>query len=91
MKTVRIELAGVASLADLYAVLQRELDLPGHFGSNLDALWDVLTADLRGPLRVEFVGTSSFRRRLGPDADRVLDLFIEAAAERDDFAVTLLA
>lgn len=91
MRTVRIGLAGIASLADLYAALQRELDLPGHFGSNLDALWDALTTDLPGPIRIELVGTSDLRRRLGPDADRLLDLFIEAAAERDDFAVTLLA
>jgi len=90
MRTVRIDLAGVASVQDLYAVLQRELELPGHFGRNLDALWDVLTRDVSGPVRVEFTGTSGFRRRLGAAGERVLDVFIEAAAERDDFAVALL-
>ena len=89
-KLVRIDLGGVATVADLYAALESALDLPGHFGRNLDALWDVLTRDLRGPAQIEFIGTRGFRERSGEAGARVLDLFVEVAAERDDVAVAML-
>ena len=88
-KTVQIDLGGIATVADLYAALERALDLPGHFGRNLDALWDVLTRDLTGPVQVEFIGTRGFRERSGEAGARVLDLFVEVAAERDDVAVAM--
>lgn len=89
-RIVQIDLAGVATVDDLYAELARSLDLPGHFGRNLDALWDVLTGDLSGPVQIEFTGTRTFRARSGEAGARVLDLFVEVAAERDDVAVAML-
>lgn len=89
MKSVSIPLDDIASLTELYAALARELEFPGHFGANLDALWDALTGDLRGPIKVELVGARALRRRLGTAGGRVLDLLVEAAAARDDLAVAL--
>lgn len=81
--------ADIPSVPALYAALKRELDLPGHTAANLDALWDALTRDLEGPVTLEIGGAPALRARLGEAGGRVLDLLVEVAAERDDFALAL--
>ncbi|MBP9531456.1 MAG: barstar family protein [Syntrophaceae bacterium] len=38
----------ISSLNDLHDQLSKKLFLPDPFGRNLDALWDVLAADIPG-------------------------------------------
>ena len=42
----------VRSMETFYDEIARELSLPGHFGRNLDALWDVLSTDVPGPFEI---------------------------------------
>ncbi len=39
----------------LHQILKQELKLPAHYGENLDALWDCLTADVQLPVAIEWV------------------------------------
>ncbi|HNW60358.1 MAG TPA: barstar family protein [bacterium] len=79
----------LASMERLYDELARQLEFPAWFGRNLDALWDLLTTDIPGPIRIRIRQPQSAKRLLGADYDRVLDLFKEVEEERDDFKVVV--
>lgn len=67
----------IGSLKDFYAMAKRQLQLPEHFGNNLDALWDVLNGDINLPVSIEFVHLSLAQLETFAE---VIDLFEEAAA-----------
>ena len=76
--------------AAIYDRLARDLDLPPHFGRNLDALWDVLTTEVEGPVQIVWRLDPRLRAELGPFAEALLTLFTEVAHEREDFTFTLI-
>jgi ribonuclease inhibitor len=86
MKRVRLD-ASHDTLDKVYDALQRQLALPGHFGRNLDALWDALTTDLRGPVTI--VWREPARARLGGDYDRLIATLRDVERERPDFRLIL--
>lgn len=45
----------IHTMEDFYEALEEKLELPPHFGRNLDALYDVISGDLPLPLHVKFV------------------------------------
>jgi ribonuclease inhibitor len=77
------------TLDAVYDSLEAQLGLPGHFGRNLDALWDVLTTELPGPIEIVWPGSAAARAALGPDYDRLLAVLREAASARRDLTLTL--
>ena len=80
----------IATRADFHAELARRLRLPDHFGRNLDALWDALTAELPGPVEIVWRQAAFSRRALGAkEHDRLVGLLLDAAAERDDLRVVI--
>lgn len=50
MKTLQLDFANIKAPKDFYAALKKQLALPPHFGDNLDALYDFLSADYEGSL-----------------------------------------
>ena len=56
---------------------------------NLDALWDVLRTDARGPFEIVWRDHGAAKARLGAEFDRLAALFARLAAERRDVRVTL--
>jgi ribonuclease inhibitor len=56
---VEIEGKLIRSEADFHAAIARSLELPSHYGNNLDALWDTLSADMKRPLRLTWKNASS--------------------------------
>ncbi len=77
----------LVSLDDVYDSLARQLDFPKHFGRNLDALWDVMTADLPGPISITWKASKSSRAVLGESFKKISAVLREAAKERDDLIV----
>jgi ribonuclease inhibitor len=51
---MRIDIEGgsIRSEADFHEAIARALGLAGHYGRNLDALWDVLSTDVERPLSI---------------------------------------
>ena len=43
MKTITLELSNIKTVRALHIYMQYMLDLPTHYGKNLDALYDCLT------------------------------------------------
>ncbi len=79
----------VTSIGKFYDELSRQLPLPHHFGRNLDALWDVLTADLPGPVEFTWEKAALSRTAMGEDYELLVELLREAAEERDDLKVVI--
>ena len=77
----------IRSLAEFYDAISLKLSLPPHFGRNLDALWDVLTADIKGPVKIIWEESAVSRKAMGPDYDRVSALLADVQKERNDFQV----
>ncbi|MEZ5903862.1 MAG: barstar family protein [Geminicoccaceae bacterium] len=71
------------------ARLASELAFPPHFRPNLDALFDVLTTDLKGPVTIDWRLTENARRALGADYEAIARTLAEAAAARDDLTLRL--
>jgi len=57
------------------------------FDRHLEVLWDVLTTDIAGPVKVVWEHATASREAMGEDFDRVADLLKHVALERDDFQV----
>jgi len=89
MPLKRCVLRDIHSLAQFYDELARQLAFPPHFGRNLDALWDVLTVEVAGPIEIVWEVSAQAQANLGVDYARLVTLLNELAAERDDFTFTL--
>lgn len=91
MPVKRCQLNGraIGSLDDLYDQLSKKLLLPDHFGRNLDALWDVLAADVPGPFNIVWKQAGLSKKCMGGDFNRAVKLLRDLEKERDDFQLTL--
>ncbi|MDO4763491.1 MAG: barstar family protein [Flavobacteriaceae bacterium] len=58
MKNIYIDFAEIGDYNDFYAQLKEKMELPEHFGDNLDALHDTITGEVEAPLHLEFVNMS---------------------------------
>ena len=58
MKEVFIDFVEIGDEEDFYTELKSKIELPAHFGDNLNALVDVVSGELEMPLHIEFVNMS---------------------------------
>lgn len=87
----RVELDALHDTLDaIYSAFQKQLALPGHFGRNLDALYDALTADVAGPVEIVWKDHAWARPKLGPDYDRLITTLRDVESERGDVRLVLL-
>ena len=82
MKELYIDFTDIGDYEDFYAQLKPKLDLPEHFGDNLDALYDSLTGDIKLPLHLEFVNMSVDQLETFEDLLATLE---DAEEELEDF------
>ncbi len=80
---------GICSLDDFYDEISRQLSLPGYFGRNLDALWDVLSAEVEGPVEITWQNAQASKQAMGEDFEKVLKVLQEVEGEREDFKVII--
>lgn len=85
----RLDGAALRSLDDVYDRMAEDLAFLDYFGRNLDALWDVLTGDLPGPVQIELSGAKAARAAIGPKFDAFLEVLAQAAASRDDLTFVI--
>lgn len=81
--------AGTKSIDAVYDILARDLALPKHFGRNLDALYDALTGDVKGPFEIIVEDAKALERALGEKGKALMKLLREAGEGRRDAAVKL--
>ena len=64
-----------------HGYLARRLGLPDYYGKNLDALYDILSADLAEPTRLVVYRREALARSLGGYSEALLDTLADAARE----------
>jgi ribonuclease inhibitor len=82
---VVLDFATLQDEADLHDALAKGLHLPATYGRNLDALWDCLTRDVKGPVTIELRHVDKADARL----KRYVALLREVAEKRDGFAIAV--
>ncbi|MBK1781071.1 barstar family protein [Advenella sp. WQ 585] len=90
-RTVRLcELSRISNIDEVYDLLQLNLKLPQYFGRNLDALYDSLSTDVKGPFKIVWFDHASSADALGEiDYEGLIDVLRAVASERDDVEVVL--
>lgn len=58
MKEILIDFLNIGDYEDFYEQLKSKVELPEHFGDNLDALSDLISGGLELPIHLEFVNMS---------------------------------
>lgn len=77
-----------SSADGFYDAIATGLSLPGYFGHNLDALWDVLT-DLDRPTALVLVEWTTLARAEPERWERILAVLTERTEPEPPFAVIL--
>lgn len=62
MKVI-IDFKKIKTDEDFYSALSRKIELPDYFGNNLDALYDVISGDLKMPLKIQLINLSSLKAK----------------------------
>jgi ribonuclease inhibitor len=90
--TKKIKLPGrsINSLDEFYSEIAKKLRFPEHFGRNLDALWDVLTTDIKGPVELAWEDSERSKKSMGKDFEKVVALLRDVEKGREDFKVSFL-
>jgi ribonuclease inhibitor len=81
--------AGCKSIDAVYAILERDLALPRHFGRNLDALYDALAGDVEGPFAITLVDAKSLEAALGAKGKALTRLLRAVAKARRDAKIAI--
>ncbi len=81
--------AGTKTIDAVYDIFARDLALPKHFGRNLDALWDSLTGDVKGPFAIAVEDAPALEKALGATGPKLVKLLRDLAKARKDATVTL--
>lgn len=90
MVKVIIECSKVNGEEDFHQVFGELSFAPKHYGKNLNALWDVLTTDIEGPVEFIFQNHSHFSNANESEYKRIINIFTEASKERNsEIKVTL--
>lgn len=79
---ITIDFSQIQNMEDFYTELSKQIELPQHFGRNLDALNDVITSGENMPLTLDFENLNIDKYEEFMDLIDVLD---EISEELDGF------
>ncbi len=80
MEIIRIDGRNLPTREAVHDYFTTCLQLPGYYGRNLDALYDILT-ERAEPTRLVICGQTALSSALGSYADALLDTLADAAAD----------
>jgi ribonuclease inhibitor len=88
--TRKYKLSGksIHSLDEFYNEIALHFNFPDYFGRNLDALWDLLTTDIKGPVELIWEESATSKKSMGKDFTRVSALLQDIEKQREDFTVS---
>ncbi len=60
--------------ADFYKCIAAGLNFPSCYGRNLDALWDVLSTDIKRPVTLVWENSALSKKAMGGEYTKILNL-----------------
>jgi len=87
MRTIVLDGSLMATREEAHAYLSRRLGLPDYYGNNLDALYDILSADLMEPTRLVLYRREALVQSLGAYSAALLAALADAARENPHLQV----
>lgn len=78
MNIVNFNFKKIYTYNSFYNRCKKKLNLPGYFGNNLDALWDILTSEIELPITINCLNVTSYHEK---KFDELFKLLNEAANE----------
>ena len=86
MKKIVLDVSNIQTKKALHIYLQYMLDLPAHYGRNLDALHDALTEESEA-LRIVLAGAQHAQGELTAYMPALLEVLEDAAQENEKLKV----
>lgn len=74
MREIRLNGSEMVDHASTHAYLKKALELPNHYGENLDALWDCLATDMSGK-KIIVYNSEMITNNLGLYGESIIQLF----------------
>lgn len=88
MKTVILNGKRMISKKMAHEYLKRKLNLPDHYGNNLDALWDILTC-ISEHIDIILINQDILYENIGDYGASLVDTFVEAMDENPNINFTV--
>jgi len=80
MRLIRLDGSQMTDKKAAHTYLQKQLNLKGYVGHNLDALFDVLTT-VNEPMEIMIIHKKDMTKQLGGYADKVIRTFKDATTQ----------
>ena len=77
-RLVKIDFQQIHTWKKLYREIKHQLNLPEHFGNNLDALYDCLTGYIELPAKIKFLNLGPFHLK---KFEKFITVFEDAETE----------
>ncbi len=81
-KVLVIDGKSIVSEESFYIVLAQLLGFPSYFGRNLDALWDCLVNEVKGPVTVVWQDSAWSQKAIGANFSRLHQLLVTELPEQ---------
>ena len=88
MNRIELDVRNIFTVRALHIYLAYRLDLPAHYGKNLDALYDVLKEESR-MAAIRITGTKEAQGELTAYMPKLLRVFEDAARENERISVEI--
>ncbi len=89
-RSLHLEGSKIRSEGDFYDALASAFpEISQNFGRNLDALWDVLSGVIEGPVEISWSEAGLSAAAMGPRFWEILGVLREAAASRGDLTLRI--
>jgi ribonuclease inhibitor len=77
----------IKSIKDFHKEISEQLELPDHYGQNLDALWDCLTSWVEPPVEIVWKDFENSKVLLGDFATKAKLIFEDAEKEIEGISI----
>lgn len=77
----------IRSESDFHVAIAQALQFPSHYGSNLDALWDALTANVERPVKLIWNDSASSQGEMPIEFDRIIEVLRKVESQDAEWSL----
>ena len=75
----------IETATDFHRAFASVLGIQRYYGENLNALWDVLSTDVEGPVTLTWKNSGKSKQVLGADFDAIVDVLRRVELQDEEF------